>query len=57
MLEISVDFICAQPEWIHRKMQGVEDLYKSFGVLADANEKANEVFLLFYNVRANINKP
>lgn len=35
-------------------MAGVEELYKQFGILADANEKAGEVNLKIFPIKLNM---
>ena len=35
-------------------MAGVEELYKQFGILADANEKAGEVNLKIFRMKLNM---
>lgn len=35
-------------------MAGVEELYKQFGILADANEKAGEVNLTIFPIKLNM---
>ena len=35
-------------------MAGIEELYKQFGILADANEKAGEVSLEIFPIKLNM---